>query len=178
MKGKNGSVFGVVLIVGALFLLMLAGVILVFGSAVLNLVMDEVVPELQGLGTIENANLSQAVEYSIVPVNNVIQSFTWMAGVIYIFGILAVFGLAFAFRYTSSKWMLSLFLAAALILILGSLFVSNIYEEFHNGTDDIASHLQEHVLLSFLLIHSPMIMSMVVFIAGIILFGGDSGGGI
>lgn len=173
---KKGNIIAILFIVGALFLLLFLGFMMAIGSSVINLVMDTAVPELTSLGVVGDFNASHAVEATITPVNTVIQNFTWLAGVVYIFGMIGVFGLAFTFRETGDKWLMGFFVALVLILVIGCIIMSNIYEEFYSGTDDIALRLKEHTLLSFMILYSPAIMGLIAFLSGIILFSGDSGG--
>lgn len=174
LNNKRGF-FGIIFVIGALMLISLFAVALGIGSATINWVMDETVPELNNLGQVGDWNSTETMDIVINPVNNFIQSFTWMTGVIYILGILGVFGLAFAFRTSGNKWMIGLFFALVLILVITSMFMSNIYEDVYRGTDDLALILQEHAMLSWLVLYSPGILAIIAFIAGIILFSGDGG---
>ena len=176
MTNKKGNILAILLIVGGLFLLMFMGLLLIIGSSVLNFVADTVVPELSGIGMVGGSNVTQAVDITVTPVDTLIQNFTWVAGLVYVFGIIGIFGIAFGFRSSGEKWLIGLFIAMVLILVISSIFISNIYEEFQTGTDDVASRLNEHKLLSYMLLYSPMIISLVSFIAGIILFGGNQEG--
>jgi len=178
MINKKGNIMAILLVVGALFLLVMVGVMLVIGSTTINYVMDTVMPEIDTLGQVGDVNTTQVVDITIDPVDTFIQNFTWVAGLIYIFGLVGVFGLAFAFKSTGDKWLIGLFFALTLILVIGCIFMSNIYEDIHGGTDDFASIIQEHVMLSFLIIYSPAIMSIIAFVAGIILFSGGGNEGI
>ena len=176
MTNKKGNILAILLIVGGLFLLMFMGLLLIIGSSVLNFVADTVVPELSGIGMVGGSNVTQAVDITVTPVDTLIQNFTGVAGLVYVFGIIGIFGIAFGFRSSGEKWLIGLFIAMVLILVISSIFISNIYEEFQTGTDDVASRLKEHKLLSYMLLYSPMIISLVSFIAGIILFGGNQEG--
>jgi phosphoglycerol transferase MdoB-like AlkP superfamily enzyme len=141
--------------------------------------MDNLMPEVASIGMVDNANVTEDVNYALKPVNNFIQNFTWITGLIYIFGIIAIFGLAFAFKSSGDKWLMGLFFGLVLILIIACIILSNIYEEFYNGTDtDFTPILQEHVILSYLILYNPAIMSILAFFAGIILFSGPSEEGI
>lgn len=173
---KKGNIFVILIIIGALFLLMFVGLVLVIGSSVINFVFDIVVPELKDIGMVEGTNMTKIVEITIDPVDSFVQNFKWVAGIIYIFGIMGIFGVAFVFRSSGDKWLIGLFFALVLILVIASIFVSNIYEEFYTGTDEVSTRLQEHILLSWLLLYSPAVMSLVAFLAGIVLFGGSQEG--
>ena len=178
LKNKRGSFQAVILVIGALFLLVMAGVVLLFGSAVLNWTGDEVTPILLELGMVNDANVTHAVDVSVVPVNSFIQSWTWLTGVIYLLGLGGIFALAYVFRGSGDNWLIGLFFALAIILMIATIFMSNIYEEFYNGGDEFALILHEHLMLSFLILYSPAIIAIVVFLVGIILFSGDTEGGI
>ena len=177
MKSKKGNVVLLIVLVGLMFILVFAGLLMVIGASVLDFVFDEAVPELTGLGTVGSANLTEISGYTLEPVNNVVQNFTWLSGVIYILGLLGLIGLSAAFRMTGEKWLMSFFFVMMLLLIITCIFISIIYEDFYNGTDEIAIRLQEHTVLSFLLLYSPAIMSVVGFISGIIMFSGTEQGG-
>ena len=174
---KKGNVTVIIIFVGSLLLLLLLGLLMVFGSMTFNWIFDEAVPELTNLGEVGNANLSKTVSYGLDPVNNFVQSWTWMAGLLYVLGLIGCLGLAFMFRNTGEKWTIAFFFGLAIILIITSIFVSNIYEDFYDDGDaDVSARLQEHTLLSWMLLYSPAIMTLVVFIGGIIIFTGDDGG--
>ena len=69
------------------------------------------------------------------------------------------------------------------LLILGCVIMSNMYEDIYTGTDEIATRLQEQTTMSYLILHSPFIMAIIVIIGGILMFtrqssteGGGAGG--
>jgi len=174
LENKKGGMMGILLVVGGLFFLVMFGLMLAIGSSTINWIMDETVPELNNLGEVGTWNSTDTIRMTILPVNTFIQNFTWVSGVLYIFGMIAIFGMAFAFRGTSDKWLIALFFSLILILIIGCIFMSNIYENIYSTDDDFGSIVKEHVILSYLVMYSPGIMSLIAFIAGIILFSGPS----
>jgi hypothetical protein len=176
IENKNGNVMAILLIVGGLFVLVMVGIIAAFGSATINWVMDETVPVLSELGMVGDVNMTHTIDVAVQPVNILIQNFTWASGVIYIFGLIGIFGLAFAFKSTGDKWLIGLFVSLVIILMIGCIIMSNIYEDVFRGTDPLALILQEHLILSYLILYSPAIMAIVSFIAGIVLFSGPSEG--
>jgi hypothetical protein len=177
MHNKRGM-WGMLLVVGGLFLLVMAGIILAIGSSVVNWTMDIAVPELSGLGVVGDFNATQAVDIAINPVNGFVQNFTWVSGLLYIFGLIGIFGIAFAYRANGDRWLIGLFVSLVVILVIGCIFLSNIYESVYNGSDAFSLIMQEHVMLSYLILYSPGIMSIIAFIAGIILFSESGGSGI
>lgn len=170
-KGQGG--FGILLGFFILIAIILAlGLLLSFGGAIVDLFADTVIPEIQGIGTVGDSNITQYSDYVVSPVNTFVQSFSWLGGLMYVLGIIGIFGLSIAAKFTMNKWLIGLFFGFALLLILCSIFISNIYEEFYTGTDDFSTRLQEQTLLSYMILHSPLIFSVVIFISGIIMFSG------
>lgn len=165
----------IVYFLAILFLLMLIGFGLAIGSMVVNWVFDMAEPELTSIGMAGNTNMSEIGEYTITPLNTFVQSFTFMSGVFYALGIVACLGFAFAFRFTGNKWLAGFFIAGMLLLVMASIFVSNIYEDFYDDPGDVGIRLREHTMLSFFLIESPLIMTVIGFLGGIIMFTGEGG---
>ena len=145
---------------------------MVTGSAILNWVFDEAIPELSNFGVVAGANLTEVASFTIAPLNNIIQSFTWLTGVLYVLMLIGSIGFIFTMKINPNRWLIGFFFMCVVILIIASIFMSNIYEEFYTGTDDLAIRLQEHTLLSFMILYSPMIFTLISFISGIILFSG------
>jgi len=174
---KRGQGIGAVIFISLLlFMLLIGGLFLAFGAVTMNWVADEVVPQFTGLGMVGNTNASQVSQMTIVPVNNVIQSFTWLTGVIYVMGLFGCLILAFSFRFTGNKWLMALFFGLMLLLIITSIFVSNIYQDFYMGSDDVGTRLHEFTLLSFMILQSPLIMCIIGFVCGIVMFSGENEG--
>ena len=173
IKNNKGQITNIIYLVGILFILMFIGLLLAFGGSIINWVMDESVPELTSLGTVGDSNLTEYSSYTITPVNTIIQNFTWLFGIFYILALVSCFGLAFAFRITGNKWLISLFVIMIFMLIITSIFISNIYEDFYNDSGEIGTRLHEQTLLSWLLLYSPLVMSVIGFVCGIIMFTGE-----
>jgi len=170
---KKGSFDSLMVVMIVLFVLVIAGIGIAILVSVVDWVADETLPVLSDLGMVESANLTEYADYTIDPANDVIQSFMWLGGVIYLFGLVGCVGLAFVVRFTGNKWLMGLFIVFMLMLILASIFISNIYEEFYNDTGDLGSRLKEQTLLSWLILYSPVVMSVIGFFSGIIMFTGE-----
>jgi len=168
-KGNLGLIiFFFVLLISILFL----GFIAVVGSSVVNYVFDTARPELTNLGVIGSTNMTDVASYTFTQLDNIIQSFTWITGILYIMVLIGSFGIIVVIRQAPSKWLISFYFAMMIILILTSIFISNMYEEFYTGTDDFASIMKEHTILSYMILYSPTIFTVIGFLAGIILFSG------
>ena len=176
MKNKKGQLLN---IQGLLFLFLFmgfvlaAGLIIVFISSITNFVFDTAVPEITNLGMIGSTNFTEATDASIVPLNDLVQSFTWFAGIIYIALLGGCLVIAMVISQGGlSKWLMGLFLALGILLIIVSMFVSNVYEDFYNDTDEIGTRMKEHKVLSFLVLYAPNIFTVIIFLCGIIMFSG------
>lgn len=173
---KRGQIGVLLLFFAGLFLLLLLGVAFIFGSAILNWTMDEVVPEISTLGMVGEANLSQAADFTITPVNNVIQNFTWISGVLYVMFLVGLVGIVVGFKIAPSKWLMGFFFALMIMLIFAAILVSNIYEDFYDDTnDEFTPILKEHVIMSNMIIYSPAIFTVISLLLGIVLFSGMQG---
>lgn len=169
---KKGNIVIMLMFFIFLFVVLFIGFMMATGSAILNWVFDETVPELTNLGQIGEANMIQIADITIVPLNSLVQQTTWITGVLYVVMLVGSIGFALAFRRAPNKWLIGFYFLLVIMLMLGSIFMSNIYEEFYTGTDDLAIRLQEQTLLSFMIIEAPVIFVVVAFLTGIILFSG------
>ena len=172
LKNKKGNIMTIIIFFIILFVVLFAGFILVMSSSVVNFVFDEAMPELSSLGVIGDANMTEVADLTIVPLDNMIQSFTWLTGVIYFLMLIGSFAFAVMSRSNPSKWLMVFYFGCALLLIFGSIFISNMYEDFYDGTDDLSVRLKEHVLLSWMILYAPTIFTVIVFATGIIMFSG------
>jgi hypothetical protein len=173
VRNKKGSWDGTIYIVGGMAILLFCAFIFVFGSSVLNFVMDQAVPVFDELGMVGYTNMTEVSQYTLHPVNSVIQSMTWMGTILFVFGIIAIFAIAFVYRSYAQRWLIPFFFVTMFVLVLICIFMSNMYQEFLAGTDDIAPIMAEHSGLNYFILYSPLIMSIVGFIAGAIMFGGS-----
>lgn len=169
---KKGQIEGVIFFIVLLFIILFVGFLMATGGALVNWVFDEAVPELSNLGAIGDANMTQIADQTITPANTLVQSSTYIFGVMYFIMLIASIGFAFTLRESPSKWLIGFYIMLVLILVLGSMFMSNIYEDFYTGTDEMATRLQEQTLLSYMILYSPTIFAIMGFITGIIIFSG------
>ena len=169
---KGGAFFNVVIIVAILFMIMIIGLLLAFGGMAVKWSVDTISPELKGLGMAGDANLSTIAGTIVTPVQNIVDSFTWLFGIVYVFALIMMFGLAFAFRITGNRWLMAIFVACMFLVIIGSILISNIYQDFYNDGTEVGIELHNMTLLSFMLLNGPIIISVIGFISGIIMFSG------
>ena len=86
--------------------------------------------------------------------------------------IIGLFGLAVTYRMTMNRLFIAIFFALAILLIIMSILMSNIYEDIYTGTDEFGTKMKEQTMMSYLILHSPMVFTVVIFISGIVLFSG------
>lgn len=153
-------------------IIMAAGLFVIVGSSMVNYGMDIIAPEISDIGMLGSANMTAIADYSITPLNTVIQGFVWLTGALYFITFLSLFGLAIGFKATMSRWMIPLFLLMAVLMIFASIFISNMYQDMYTSNDDITNIMKEHTLLSWLILHQPMIFTIIILVSGIIMFSG------
>jgi len=176
IKNKKGQM-GIIIFFGILFVILILGLVIGLVIALTNWTTETITPALEGIGMVENTNVSQAVTDTLGNVNSMVQTLTWMGGVIFVLAIVtcALF-VAFAGESTPPIFM-GLFFGFLILLIFLSIFVSNAYEDLYNGNDEIASRLQEQTILSYMLLYSPLILTVIAILTGVFIFVKNTGGG-
>lgn len=171
MKNK-GQIGFILFFFVAIAILIAAGIFIAVGSSAIDYVKDITFPEITSIGMVGDANVSEYAEYGLNPVETVIDQASWMGGFLYMIGIIGLVGIAVVFRTTQNKIFIVLFFAFAVLMMFLCILLSNIYEAFYSGTGDIETRLQDQTMLSYLILHSPFVFSIVIFVSGIILFSG------
>jgi|TARA_Y100000296_G_scaffold45780_1_gene52458 hypothetical protein len=169
-KGNTGIIIVTFFII--LFMVLFLGFIFATGTAVVDYFFDVFAPEVSNLGVIQGANFTYIDTITVDVLNDFIQSFTWLAGVGYIFVLVGAIVIPFMFRTGAETWLIGFFFVLMLVLIIASIFISNIYEDFYDDTGELADRLKEQVLLSYLVLNSPLIFTIISFISGLVLFTG------
>ncbi|MCL4420043.1 hypothetical protein M1146_08260 [Patescibacteria group bacterium] len=173
-EDKSGQIGTLIFFFALLFFLMILAVIMVFGSSIINWTFREATPLISDLGVVGDTNFTQVYGFTVAPVNTLVRSMEWLTGVAYFMALVGSIGFVFMMRMSGSRWLMGFYLGLMLILIMGSIFLSNIYEDFYQGNDPFAQELQRHALASHLIIYAPTIFTVIGFITGIILFSGKS----
>lgn len=171
-QGSGNSIMTIVIFFIVLISILMIGFIMAVGSGIINFVFDDAIPELTNFGVIGDTNLTEATEITLLPLNQMIQQFTWFTGVIYFLMLIGSFAIIFVNKSSPSKWLMVFYFACVLLLIVVSIFISNMYEEFYDDDGELAIRLKEHVILSHMILYSPQIFVILSFITGIVLFSG------
>jgi len=181
--GKKGGI-GIIIFFSVLLITLIIGFIAVMVWGVIDIASDELTPIMAELGMVDSVNMSEASQYSFGVADTFIQSLPWVIGFGYV--LILIFTLVFVFivGYTPHPAFIALYIMLMILLIFGCVIMSNIYQDIYTGTDELAERLQEQAMMSYLILYSPFIMSMIALIGGILMFtrqsategGGMSGG--
>jgi len=174
MENKRGQMWSTIIIIGGLIALVLLIAAMTIGWGVVKSATDIIIPEIASIGEVlPGANVSEYADYTLIPAGNILDNAGLMMGLIYIIGLVGLLGYAFIFRNNFNGWVAMFFVASVLLLIMLSIFVSQYYESFYLDQNELGTILRSATLVSFLIIQSPVILTIIAFIAGIILFTGN-----
>ena len=135
---------------------------------------DEIVPELLAIGEVApGINISESIEMVTTPMTTIIDNLGLIMALIYILGIVGLLSYSYLMRTNVNGWVIALFFVSVLLVIISAIAVSQFYEEFYLDQDELGDVLRTAPLVSYLIIYSPVILTIVAFIAGIILFTGE-----
>jgi hypothetical protein len=160
-------ILGLIMVVGIVAAATISWGIVKIGS-------DEIVPELLAIGEVgPGINISKPIEIITTPMTTIIDNLGLIMALIYILGIVGLLSYAYLMRTNVNGWVIALFVVSVLLVIISAIAVSQFYEEFYLDQDDLGEILRTATLVSYLIIYSPIILTIVAFIAGIILFTGE-----
>ena len=174
MENKKGQMSNVVILILGLILLVFIIAAGTIGWGVVKSATDVIIPEFSSIGEIfPGSNVSEYTAMTLTPMSSMIDNTGLIMGLIYILGLVGLLGYAFIFRNNFNGWIAMFFIASVLLLIMLSIFVSQYYESFYLEQSELGTILRSASLVSFLIIQSPVILTIIAFIAGIILFTGN-----
>jgi len=182
-KNKRGGI-GIIIFFAVLLGVLVLGFIAAIAWSVLDIASDELTPIMEGLGMVDDANVSQAAEYSFGVADTFVQAMPWLIALGYVMALIFTLVFVFIVGYNPHPAFIAFYFALMVLLIFGCIIMSNMYQDIYTGDDDVASRLQEQTIMSFLLLHSPFIMAVIAAVGGILMFGmrntseGSFGGGI
>lgn len=153
-----------VVIMGAFFITL--------GSGIITFSADTINDITTGLGTAGDSNLSYYSEVSIGTLNSSLQMMKWGTGVLLLFSLLGIIIFATSIRLNPSGYLIGFYLLLVIVLVFTAVLMSNAYEDITSGTDELAVELSQMPVSSFLIVHMPLIITIMAFIGGIIIFSG------
>lgn len=178
-KDKRG-IIGVVFFFLILFTILIIGFIAVILVSALGFASDVVTPIMTDLGMVSDANLSEASEYTFGTVDTLVSALPWLLTFAYV--AMLIFSIIFvvSYQFNPHPAYIGVYFLFVVLLIFGAILMSNMYQDLYSTDDDIIGEgLRDQKSMSFLLIHSPAIFTLIAFIVGIYIFAGnkDNAGG-
>jgi len=176
IKNKKGAI-GIIIFFMILFAILVLGFIAAMAVGIIDFASDTITPVMQELGVAGNSNLSEAAEYSFVPLNTFVQALPWVVGLSYVVALLFSIIFVLSYNYNPHPAFIGFYFALVILLIFGSIIMSNMYQDIYSADDEIADRLKEQTLLSYMILYSPFILTLIALITGIYLFAGPKGEG-
>lgn len=178
LKNDKRGVFGVILFFIILFTILIVGFVAVITLTIIDYSSDIITPVVQEIGIVGPTNITTVAEYTVTPINTVLSALPWLLGFVYIIAL--VFSIILIMVYNSNPHpsMIGFYLMMIILLIFGSIIISNIYQDLYLSNDEIGQRLQEQTIMSYMILYSPFILSLIAFITGIYLFTRVNEGGI
>lgn len=180
-KNKKG-VIEIIIFFLLLFTILVIGFIAVIAVSLGVYTSGIITPIMTDLGVIEGTsiNLSQSSEYGFGTLDTVINALPWIIAFAYV--AMLIFSVIFviAWGYNPNPMFIGVYIMFVILLIFGCILISNIYEDIYKGTDEIAQGMQNQIAMSYMILYSPFIMTLIAFIVGIYIFAGkqaEIGGG-
>jgi hypothetical protein len=171
-KNKKGM-FGILFFFIILFSILIIGFILVIVTGVLGFASDEITPVMKDIGMAGDINVSESSTIVFGVTDTLIKSAPWVIAFAYVMALIFSIVLVMGYNYNPNPAFIGFYIALILLLIMGSIIISNAYENIYTGTDEIALKLQSQTAMSYLILYSPFIMTLIAFITGIFLFAGN-----
>jgi hypothetical protein len=171
LKEDRRGVFGIILFFVVLFTILIIGIIGVVLISSFDFASDTITPIMKDLGVVGDTNFSQVSDYTFGTMDRVVQAMPWVFAFIYVMMLVFSIILVVSYRESPHPIFIIIYFFLALLLIVGSIILSNTYQDLYNSNDsDIGNRIRSQTTMSFLIIHSPIILTTIVFIVGIYLF--------
>jgi hypothetical protein len=174
-KDKRGE-FGVVISLFLVLAIVLGvGFFLAIISGIFGYVGNEVTPILNEVASTSGIEgMNNSVNDTIGISNTIIQSLPVLIGGGYILALIFSLGFVFVYRITANPMYIGLYFALMVLLFLGSIMMSNAYQDLYEGSDVLATSLQSQGLMSYMILYSPFILCFIAGISGIFMFARPS----
>ena len=171
MENKRGAM-GIIFFFILLFTILIIGFAAVIFVALGTYASDEITPIMQELGVVGETNMSAVSEVTFGTVDTIVGALPWLVAFSYV-GML-IFSIVFimSWNYNPNPVFIGFYFMLVILLIFGCIIMSNMYEDIYVGTDVLALGLQEQAAMSYMILYSPFIMTLMAFLVGIYIFAG------
>lgn len=179
-KNKKGFM-GIVFFFLILFTILIIGIIGVIAVSAFQFTSETITPIMTDLGVVGSTNLTEASQVTFGVVNTTVAAFPWLLGFAYV--AMLIFSIIFVMAYSTNPnpVYLGVYFMFVILLIFGSILLSNVYENIYTTNNEVIGEgLKDQKAMSFMILHSPWILTVIAFIVGIYIFAGkqneDQGG--
>ncbi len=138
--------------------------------SITDIASDTITPIMTDLGMVGSTNLSQVSEYTFGTLSGFLNSLNWIIAIGFVFALIMTLVFIFIAGYNPHPAFIGIFMVFMVFLIFLCVLISNIYQDIYTGNDDLSSRLHEQTIMSYLILNSPFIMSMIAVIGGILIF--------
>lgn len=173
MKQNKKGMIGMLLFFVALFLIMIIGFIAVMGISIIGYASEELTPIMKEVGvSSDNPDLENAMNFTFDTTDSVVQGMPWVLSFTYVLALIFSIVFVVSYRENPHPAFIGFFIALMFLLVLGSIVMSNMYQDIYNGNDFLGERLQAQPLMSYMMLYSPFIMTLIAFVAGAFMFTG------
>lgn len=171
-KDKRGF-FGILFFFIVLFSILIIGFIAVASIGIIDFGSDTITPIIKDLGIVGETNMSAVSDVTFGVIDTTVNALPWLIAFGYILALIFSIVLVVGYNYNPNPAFIGVYIALILLLILGSIIISNAYQDIYEGTDEISIRLQDQEAMSYLILYSPFILTVIAFVSGIFLFTGN-----
>jgi len=168
-KNKKGGI-GIIVFFIILMLIILIGFGLTMIWGVIDIASDEITPIMTELGMVGDVNVSQAAEYSFGVVNTIVQATPWLIALGYVLALIFTLVFVFIVGYNPHPAFMAFYFILMVLILFLCIIVSNMYQDIYTGDDELALRLQEQTTMSYMILHSPIIIGIITMIGGVLMF--------
>ena len=156
-----------------LFTILIIGFIAVVGVSLVKYTSGVITPIMTDIGVVGNTNISEASQYTFGTVNTIVNAFPWLLAFTYV--AMLIFSIVFvvSYKFNPNPVYIGVYFIFVILLIFGAILISNMYENLYNTNDSvIGPGLRDQTAMSFMMLRSPWILTIIAFIVGIYIFAG------
>jgi hypothetical protein len=176
---EGGNAIGIIWFFAILLLILIIGFIAAMAVSVIDYTSGLITPIMGEIGVVGEYNVSVASGYTFGTMDSFVNMFPILVGVGYVCALIFSVIFAVSYTYNPNPIYIGFYFVLIILLIFGSIVMSNMYEDIYTSSDMMGDQLHEQTLLSYMILYSPMILTVIAFITGIFLFVGrpaESGG--
>jgi hypothetical protein len=174
LKNDKRGVIGIIMFFLILMGVLIIGFIAAMLTGVFDFASDTITPVMKELGMVDDINVSESTTIVFGTMETVSSSLPLLMGFLYVGALIFSVIFAVSYSFNPNPILIGFYLLLIVLLIFAAITMSNMYQDIYSGTDEIATRLREQTLLSYMILYSPYILSVIAFITGIYLFSRPS----